>query len=293
MKKALVILALLLMAAVFAVLLYMNSLTFKIQKAVWGKPCTVSAAVIYEDKIWFHNDKKVPLLSVFKYFVALKVLEKIETEKLSLDDKILVRPDMVSKTTYSPMLKKFTLPFKISIADLMKFMMSESDNNAADILIDYAGGTKAIRGFLASYDFESIEIFADEKMMNEDIKAQYLNRARALDVILAVKSFRESILSDEHKKFLDKIMIETVTGQDKIKAGLPSGVIFGHKTGTSSRKPDGVKIADNDAGFVILPDGKTYYIAVFVTESKMSDKENAVLIAQISKIIYNYITRRY
>ena len=57
----------------------------------------------------------------------------------------------------------------------------------------------------------------------------------------------------------------------------------------SSRKPDGVRIAENDAGFVILPDGKTYYIAVFVTESKMSDSENHALAAQVSEIVYEHI----
>ena len=90
-------------------------------------------------------------------------------------------------------------------------------------------------------------------------------------------------------EFLDNILIETTTGEDKIKAGLPKGTIFGHKTGMSSRKPDGVRIAENDAGFVILPDGKTYYIAVFVTESKMSDSENHALAAQVSEIVYEHI----
>ncbi len=272
--------------------LYFNSLTFKIQKAVWGKDCTVTAAVIYNDYIWSYNSKKAPLLSVFKYFAALKVLNKIKAEKCSLDDKILVTEDMVSKTTYSPMLKKYAAPFKISVADLMKYMVSESDNNAADILIEYAGGIEAIRSFLQTFDFDAIEISANEKMMNEDIGAQYLNKARAFDVLLAMKFFRETTMPDEQRAFLDKIMIKTVTGEDKIKAGLPEGVVFGHKTGSSSRKPDGVKIADNDAGFVILPNGKTCYMAVFVTESKMSDKENAALISEISRIIYDEVNRK-
>ena len=158
----------LLAAGVFAAFLYINSLTFKVQKALKGKDCTVCAAVIYDGKTWTYNNKKVPLLSVFKYFVALCVLDKIEKEKLSLDDKILVKSDMVSKTTWSPMLKKYMPPFKISVADLMKFMISKSDNNAADILIDYVGGLQKIRENLYALGFREIEVFADEKMMNEN-----------------------------------------------------------------------------------------------------------------------------
>ena len=275
----------------FAVFLYVNSLTFKVQKALWGKDCEAHVAVICKDKTWTFNNKKTPLMSVFKYFVALKVLDKIEREKLSLDDKIVATETMISRTTYTPMLKRYTkTPFKISVAELMKYMVSESDNNATDILLSYVGGISEVQKYLNILGFNDIGLFADEKMMEADIQNQYLNKATPLDVISLMKTVREGkILSTDREEFLDNILIETTTGEDKIKAGLPKGTIFGHKTGMSSRKPDGVRIAENDAGFVILPDGKTYYIAVFVTESKMSDSENHALAAQVSEIVYEHI----
>lgn len=306
--KKIIFTAIILFLIILAIACYTNSLTFKIQKALQGKECRVSIAATSKYFVFKFNNKKVPLLSVFKYFVAVTVLNKIERENLSLDDKILVKPDMISKTTYSPMLKKYPkTPFYISISDLMKYMVSESDNNATDILISYIGGMQELQREMDRYQFPDIEISADEKMMNFDIKNQYLNKGTPLNVIEAMQLFRENgsytyilhplqthskiCLTDEHKKFLDKIMIETVTGKNKIKAGLPDGAVFGHKTGSSSRKPNGVKIADNDAGFVILPDGSVYYIAIFVTKSKMSDEENAKLISEISKIIYEHVIK--
>ena len=218
-------------------------------------------------------------------------MDKIEREKLSLDDKIVATETMISRTTYTPMLKRYTkTPFKISVAELMKYMVSESDNNATDILLSYVGGISEVQKYLNILGFNDIGLFADEKMMEADIQNQYLNKATPLDVISLMKTVREGkILSTDRVEFLDNILIETTTGEDKIKAGLPKGTIFGHKTGMSSRKPDGVRIAENDAGFVILPDGKTYYIAVFVTESKMSDSENHALAAQVSEIVYEHI----
>ena len=62
------------------VFLYTRTQTFKVQKAVYGKDCNVHAAVIYKDVVWTFNNKKAPLMSVFKYFIALKVLDKIEKE---------------------------------------------------------------------------------------------------------------------------------------------------------------------------------------------------------------------
>ena len=124
--------------------------------------------------------------------------------------------------------------------------------------------------------------------MNADIAKQYVNRASPADVVRFLKTVREGdILTPENRKFFDKIMTATVTGGDKLKAGLPQGTVFGHKTGSSSRTAEGIKIADNDAGFVILPDGRTYYIAVMVSDSRMSDRENAALAAEISAVVYN------
>ena len=46
-----------------------------------------------------------------------------------------------------------------------------------------------------------------------------------------------------------------------------------------------MKTADNDA-FVILPDGRKYYIAAFVMDSYETDEDNANIIARISRMVY-------
>lgn len=195
---------------------------------------------------------------------------------------------MIEKNLYSPMLKEYTVfPFKISIANLLKYMISTSDNNACDILIDYAGGTSEIQKYIHSIGFVNIEISTTEIEMNNDIEKQYSNKARPIDVIKAMKFIKDKhILSNDSEIFLDEIMINTSTGEDKLKASLPEDTILAHKTGSSSRKENGIKIADNDAGYVLLPNGEIYYIAVMIKNSKMSDIENANLISKISKITY-------
>ena len=51
-----------------------------------------------------------------------------------------------------------------------------------------------------------------------------------------------------------------------------------------------MKIADNDAGFVLLPDGRRYYITVFVIHSMENDSVNAQIIADISQKVYKHFT---
>lgn len=103
-------------------------------------------------------------MSVFKYFVAVKFLHKIENEHISPDIKITVNEDMVYNSLYSPMLKKYLyFPFEISIENLLTYMISESDNNACDILIEFTGGVAKLEKFIHDTGFTNIEISVTEK----------------------------------------------------------------------------------------------------------------------------------
>lgn len=227
---------------------------------------------------------------MFKLFIAAQVLDKLGRENTDpCKTELTITRDMIDERTYSPMRnERRTYPYRISVARLLEYMVAESDNNAADILLAYAGGAEQMQAYLNRLGFGEIEVSVNEREMNADIAKQYVNRASPADVVRFLKTVREGdILTPENRKFFDKIMTATVTGGDKLKAGLPQGTVFGHKTGSSSRTAEGIKIADNDAGFVILPDGRTYYIAVMVFDSRMSDRENAALAAEISAVIYN------
>lgn len=85
-------------------------------------------------------------------------------------------------------------------------------------------------------------------------------------------------------------MVECQTGQDRLVAPLlDKGVTVGHKTGTGDFNAKGQQIGCNDIGFVLLPNGHAYSIAVFVKDSAESSLENSKIIADISRIVYKYV----
>lgn len=79
-------------------------------------------------------------------------------------------------------------------------------------------------------------------------------------------------------------------GNEQTESRLPAGTVIGHKTGSSDRTAEGIRIADNDAGYVLLPDGRRYCIAVFVTESEENDAANAAIAAAVSRAAYEYFS---
>lgn len=263
----------------------------QIEQVLKDKKATVGVAVLANDTIIaLHNNQiHFPLFSIFKFHVALAVLDKMDKEHVSLDSIIEIKAAQMLPNTYSPLRQKFPdQDFSISLGDLLKYSISLSDNNACDVLIDYAGGIDKVNSYIKSLGLKDFNLAANEDLMHRDVATQYQNwstpeaAVRLLDI-----ADKQTLFATGYKDFLWQILKETSTGTDKLKGQLPPDVIVGHKTGSSDRTPEGVKTADNDAGFIILPNGQKYYITVLVMESQETDQENAAIIARISKIVYD------
>lgn len=90
-------------------------------------------------------------------------------------------------------------------------------------------------------------------------------------------------------------MLETCqTGKDRLAAPLRStDAVIGHKTGTGPvDKNTGRIVAVNDVGYICLPSGMSYSIAVFVADAKYSMEEAEDIIADISGMVMREMNRR-
>lgn len=257
---------------------------------------TVGVAVMAGDTLVARHNARIrfPLMSVFKFHVALAVLDKMDKQRTPLDSLVEIKAARMHSDTYSPLRKRFPdLDLSISLGELLQYSVSLSDNNACDVLIDYVGGIERVDGYIRSLGLDGFRLEADEARMHRDATAQYLNWSTPEAVVrLLGIACTQPLFAAEYREFLWRIMQQTETGADKLKGLLPPGVVVGHKTGSSDRTPEGVKIADNDAGFVVLDDRRTYFIAVFVMESQHSDRENAAIIARISRAVYDMLHDR-
>lgn len=271
-----------------------NQLEKDILKVIEDRRAKVGVSVIFENNavVSINNKEQYPTMSVYKFHIALAVLEKINKEGIDLDSKILVKKSTIQKNTHSPLREKYPTDadFKISIRELIEYMVAKSDNNACDILIKYMGGVYTVNSFFMDRGFSGILISGTEKQMHTKWEWQYLNLTYPYSSVRVMDSFLKGkiITNPQHFKFLKNILISTETGPDKIKGLLPQGIVVGHKTGSSFRNEDGKKAADNDLGFIVLPNGKTVVLGVFVKDSYEDDKTNAQIIAEISKLIYDY-----
>lgn len=239
------------------------------------------------------NDRRrYPLMSVFKFHVALALFDRMEREGIPLDSLIRIEASQLLPDTYSPLRDRYgSRETLLPLRELLRYSLSLSDNNACDILIGLAGGIDSVSGYLRRIGARGCALSQTEDDMHRDIRNSRKNRSRpSATVRLLYRAFEGSLLRPDHRDFLRECLIATATGPDKLKGMLPEGTVVAHKTGSSDRTPQGIKIADNDAGVVLLPDGRRYYIAVFIRDSGESDARNAALIARIARTVYDALS---
>lgn len=271
------------------------SLRRDLEQVIARANATVGCALLTEDGhlVTVHDSTFYPLMSVFKFHVALVVLKKMETQHVSLDSTIIIKAAQLRADTYSPLRDRYpNSDLSVSYQELLRYSVSESDNNACDLLLEFVGGITAVNAYIQHLNLpHACELTETEASMHADIMNCYKNYSSPSHMVNLLRLFDSgSLLSEEHTVFLRNIMLATVTGKDKIRSGLPDNVQLAHKTGSSDRLPSGEKIGDNDAGIIILPDGRRCYLAVFIKDSLDSDILNSSLIAFISRLVYSYLS---
>ncbi len=273
-----------------------NNLEESISRLIAGKKAQVGVAVILNgtDTVTINNDIHYPLMSVVKFHQALSVANFLHENKISPDSLIFISGETMRQNTYSPLRDAHPQGnIGISVKELLTYTLQLSDNIACDVLFSFIGGTRYTDKYIRSLGFEQFAVTQTENDMHRDINACYRNwstpleAARLLDVFIS-----RTLPYPEMQTFIKRTMIACETGTDRLaKPLLGKQCIVGHKTGTGDRNSSGKLTGINDIGFVLLPDGRRYTIAVFIKDSEENEADTAQLIADISETVYRFINR--
>jgi len=237
----------------------------------------------------YNADARLPMQSVYKFPIAMAVLDAVERGKLPLDGEVQFLPtDLISPGQGSPLRDAHPRAnVNVKIRELLRLAVSESDGVASDILLRVLGGPKVADEYVRSLGIEGIYIRDSEKTLGRDVKAQYRNFAEPAAMVALLRKLADhSPLTAEHTKLLEQWMTESPTGPKRLKGLLPAGTVVTHKTGTSGQDA-GITHATNDVGLITLPDGRRLAVAVFVTDSPESQAAREGVIAQIAKEIWD------
>jgi beta-lactamase class A len=264
-----------------------------------------------------------PQQSVSKTWVALTILDLVDQGKVSLDQKIRITPNDLA-VFHQPIRDRVISNggIEATVLALLEQAIIASDNTANDSLLRTAGGPQAVQSFLARKNLGAIRFGPGERLLQSGIagldwRQEYslgnrfyaarnmvpmAKRKAALDFYLDNPIDRASpeaivralarlakgeLLSPASTRLILGIMSRTSSGPNRMKAGVPAGWRFLHKTGTGQILSP-VSTGYNDIGIMTAPDGTRYALAIMMGSTTASIPQRMAFMQFVSRTTATY-----
>ena len=269
-----------------------NELREELNKIISAKNATIGVSIKnIEDKdtLSINGKLNAPLMSVFKFHIALATLNLVDKEKLTLTQKFFIKKEDLHEDTWSPIRDEFPNGnMYLTLDQLLRYTISHSDNNGCDILLELIGGTKTVQKFIRKQGILNFVIKVNEQEM-QTWENLYTNTSTPLATTeLLEKFYKGQVIKKESTNYLYQIMVECSRGSTWMKAGLPDGTELAHRTGISGTSNDNLRVALNDVGIVKLPNGKHLIISIYLKDITETKENTEKIIADITKATWDY-----
>lgn len=304
----------------------LEDLKAELQHIVQRADGTVGVAVVHIKsgaQVMINGDEPFPMGSMFKFPVAVQLLHRVVEGEVTLDTMLPFTPH--NRHPGSGYIAKIFRHrgVDISLLNYLDLMMVQSDNSAADIVLEAAGGPKAVTMFLSQLGLDGIRVdrntiellsainglreIGSDPVPDSDVFFELLNQTTASSRAQAQEAFEkdfrdtatpadmaellrlvwtQEILNAETCQLLINMMAHCATGERRIRAGVPEGVVVANKSGTVGRSA-------NDIGVVTLPEGKGHVVVVvFIKESDATVEDREAVIADIAANAYAFFAGR-
>lgn len=277
---------------------YSSIISDTISEIVASYPGEIGVAVIIDDSdtVAVNNRNIYPMMSVFKVHQALALCDDFDRRGISLDTLITIRRDELDPHTWSPMMKDYPdSEFSLTVKDLLRYTLRQSDNNASNLMFGRLLGVEETDSFISTVILRrDFRIAYTEAEMSADHRRAYSNSTSPLGAAeLINRLFTDSLVSRDKQDFIMRTLGECETGKDRIAAPLldKEGVSIAHKTGSGYINEEGVLAAHNDVAYICLPNGTRYSLAVFVKDFKGNETQAAKAIAHVSAAVYSILSK--
>lgn len=257
-----------------------------------------------------------PQQSVSKTWVAVTVLDAVDSGRLTLDMPVLMTKSDQSVFSQAPMGQRMPeTGISTTFESLVRHALINSDNSANDTLIRLVG-PDAVRDTLDEKGLAGITMGADERHLQAEIaglswdplltQGRQFQEARArlpqADRQAAAQRYladpsdgatpegvvdglarlqRGELLSASSTAFMLSVLGQVRTGRSRLKGGLPKGWSIGHKTGTGQDLA-GASIGINDVGVLTAPDGRRYAVAVMIPSTRQPIKKRTEMMQAVT-----------
>ena len=256
-----------------------------VEFGVGGRLGVAALATGSGQRIDFRSDHRWPMCSTFKLLLAGAVLAKVDAGQERLDRQIAFGKDDLQE--YGPIVKNNLAVGKMTIRDLCDAAIRWSDNAAANLLLATIGGPEGVNQFTRSMDDHVTHLDRIEPFLNVvppgDARDTTSPAAMLLDMKMLLLHDR---LQPASRDLLIDWLVRCETGNERLRAGLPSDWRVGDKTGTWSGG------SSNDVAMVWPPGRSPLLITAYLANSPASQADQNKALAEVARIVADELVSR-
>jgi beta-lactamase class A len=220
------------------------------------------------------NDREeIKIVSWSKVPLAMSILKKIERKEMNLADLLTIEKKHLNAEFGT--LWKQGEGTKISVGELIRFNLVESDNTAFNVLFDQLTQSEI------DEVYDVLDIALSEETENEET---YLLIAPKRYASIFKSLYLSSFLSKKHSTLILDTLTQTQFDK-KIVSGVPEHIPVSHKIGVFSKYYDDRDLF-TDCGIIYAPE-RPYILCVFVENTEEQAEKH---MATISSMVYKYVT---
>jgi beta-lactamase class A len=229
-------------------------------------------------------DERFAMCSTFKWALVAAVLARVDRAALALDQPILyAERDLLS---HAPVTRAHVTEGRMTIEDLARAAMLESDNTAANLLLAQVDGPRGVTRFFRELGDEVTRLDRNEPSLNTNVMGDVRDTTTPRAMAFALRAaLAGGVLSRASRERLSRWLVECQTGRSRLRAGFPAGWTAGDKTGT------GENGACNDVAVVWPPAGGPWFVAAYMSGSSASATELNAAHAEVGRMVAALVVR--
>ncbi len=230
--------------------------------------------------------------SVTKLPLAVAVLRRADRGGIRLRDTVDLPPSALS-VGHSPIRDAHPNGTRMTVEELARSAVSDSDNAANDVLQRLMGGPRAVTAELARAGLRDVRVDRSYPRLRRDLNDRLpaddprdtMTPDGAVALLRAIWTGR--VLSPASRQRLVGWMSHGRNPANRIVAGVPAGTPVAHKTGTWGG--DAAVGAVNDIGVITLPGGRGHVLlAIFVRNPSGQSAEAATHMAAMTRAVFEH-----
>jgi beta-lactamase class A len=231
-------------------------------------------------RIQYRAHEHFPVGCTSKVIGVAAILKKSMTDNQLLQERIMYKENDL--TNWTPITAKH-LKDGMTVAELCASAISYSDNTAMNLLAKKLGGPTGINNFARSINdkhFKLDHCWPDEALSSPQSREDESTPA-AMETSLR-KLVLGNVLATSQREMLITWLKNNVTGNYRIRAGVPEGWVVGDKTGSGFHYG-----TTNDIAVIWPPHCAPIVVTIFYSSNKKEASKREDILAAATRILIN------